>query len=175
MAPFDVLSSAACLVLASTFAVAAVAKTARPRATAAAFHGLGLPVPSVLARLVPASEAAVCAALLLSHRVGGLLAAFLLVMFTGILLAAGRRGAEVRCACFGSATHAPVTTVTFVRNTLLVLAACTVVLGHRSVLSTAVVLCAFGLTLLGACTLALVELHRSTGGILTPQAPGAIG
>jgi hypothetical protein len=106
-------------VLASVFAWAAVAKGARRHETVAAFDGLGVPAPAVVAVAVPVGELGVAAALVARPDVGGALALAALAAFTLVIVLALRRGADTGCGCFGSRHSAPVNPSDVVRNGLL--------------------------------------------------------
>ena len=109
--PVTELASATALYLAAVFAWAAVSKLRSPADTAAAFAGIGLAQPAALARLVPAAELIIAAALLLRPRPGAVGAIAALASFTAMLVGAMRRagGTTVRCGCFGSASDTEVT------------------------------------------------------------------
>jgi hypothetical protein len=113
------LGMAAAGVLAVTFAWAGASKLARPQGTAAGFADLGLSRPAVLAGAVPVVELALAVALFAAPAAGGAVALVLLAGFSGVLVRALRRGAEVRCACFGRAGGPPLSWVELVRNGLL--------------------------------------------------------
>jgi hypothetical protein len=175
VAPIDALSSAACLLLAGTFIVAAGAKAGRPLTTAASFQALGLPFSSVLARLVPALETAIAVALLTVPRVGAVVALVLLSGFTVVLWSARRRLGDVQCACFGGLTPAPVTWVTFLRNALLAVAAAVATTASALHLTLAIVLSTIALALGGACLLGLAGMAHSTGGLFHPHPSASPG
>ena len=77
--------------LTALFSWAAVSKLRSPADTTAAFAGIGLPQPAVLARLVPAAELAIAAALMLRPRPGAVAAIAALAAFTAVLVGAMRR------------------------------------------------------------------------------------
>lgn len=153
------------VLLAGVFVVAAAAKVRTPAETATTFRRLGLPAPPALARAVPVSELVVATTLLAAPRAGGIGATVLLAMFTGVLASAVARGTDVTCGCFGTASHAPITTTTLVRNALLIVAA--VVTAAFADEPTAPPLAAIVLVsttaLLGAVAVAAADLKRTTG------------
>lgn len=113
------MSYTAAVVLAGVLLWAGAAKLARPRTTAAAFAGLGVPG----ARVVPWVELVVAVALVVWPPVGALAAGGLLIAFTFVVWGAVRRGIDVGCACFGGSASQPVSWREVARNLgLLVLA-----------------------------------------------------
>ena len=114
------LGTLAALSLAAVLAVAAVAKLRRPDDTAREFAQLGLPLPDLLATVVPAVELAAAATLLVQPMVGALVAGLLLVSFTLVLVEVLQNSEPnsepVSCACFGSLSRRPVSTTTVARN-----------------------------------------------------------
>jgi uncharacterized membrane protein YphA (DoxX/SURF4 family) len=158
------VGAGAALVLAGVFAVAGLAKLRRPAATGTTFRALGLPVPGVLARLVPATELGLAGALVLRPRAGGLVALAVLAAFTVVLAVAVRRGSAVRCGCFGSAGGDPVGPADLVRNALLaVLALAAVTAAGFAWPSLPALLVATTGGLIGAILLALVRVRLTTG------------
>lgn len=114
----------AAAVLAVVFVVAAGAKARHRTATASEFTELGLLAPDLLARVVPAAELVIAIALLVARPVGGVAAFALLAAFTTVLYNVTRSGRVVSCRCFGAMSSRPVSTLTLVRNgVLLALAA----------------------------------------------------
>lgn len=111
---------AAALVLAAVFMWAAVAKARNLEATIASFRGLGLPGPAVLARTVLAVEAALALGLVIRPVVAAWPAVALLALFTIVVARAVARGAQVRCACFGSTSTRAVSSVELIRNAGLI-------------------------------------------------------
>ena len=128
-ASWPTLATAAALILAALFAVAAVAKLADHDQTAADFAALGLrrQLSGPLARLVPVAELGLAAGLLLRPQLGGVLSAITLLGFTVVLSRALRRsrqrGTAVRCSCFGSADRKPISRLTLARNGALLMLA----------------------------------------------------
>ncbi len=107
------------LVLAAVFVRAGAAKLARPGRTAAGFAALGLPAPAPLAWAVPAAELVTAVLLVASPQVGGALALAVLVVFTGVVVSAVRRGVTAGCTCFGAVSAKPVSARDIVRNLVL--------------------------------------------------------
>jgi hypothetical protein len=145
------------VVLAVVLAGAGVAKLRAPRTTTASFSALGLPAAARLARVVPHLEVAVAASLVTVPRVGAVVAAVLLVAFTGVVAVTIRRGVDAGCACFGAPTSRPVSGVELARNAgLLALAAAAAVAEQPVVpafadvvlVTTAVAVAVVGLTVL---------------------------
>lgn len=114
------LAQAAALVLAGVFGWAAVAKALVPAPTTASFRGLGLPAPALLARAVPAVEAALAVALVVVPALASFAALALVIVFSLVIVRAVAAGSTVGCACFGgSATtddDRPVSVLEVVRN-----------------------------------------------------------
>jgi len=131
------VGSVAAVVLAAVFGFAAVAKAARRGETVAAFAGLGVPAPGVLAILVAAVELVIAATLLARPHVGAALALAALAAFTFVVVRALGRGVETGCGCFGSRHAAPVNPSDVVRNGLLAAFAVLATGAHRLVAPTA--------------------------------------
>src|SRR4051794_27882454 len=114
----------ACAVaLAVVLSVAAAAKVADPRGTAASFRRLGLAHAGLLARVVPAIEAVTAALLLLVPPIGGFVALTTLVFFTTFLVSRLRAGVHEPCSCFGAARSEPLSAANLVGNGFLILLA----------------------------------------------------
>lgn len=113
------IASASALVLCVVFAVAGVAKLARPGDTRASFGGLGVPAPRASAVVVPVVELALAVALVARPAVAGWGAVALLAAFSVAIAVAVGRGVEAPCSCFGTARHEPVSSAELVRNALL--------------------------------------------------------
>jgi hypothetical protein len=112
------LGGAAALVLAVVFMWAAVAKLRTQPRTTTSFRGLGLPAPRLLAKAVPAVEAAVTAGLVAAPALAAWPALALVLAFSVIIGRAVAAGSAVSCACFGGAADdaRPVSVVELVRN-----------------------------------------------------------
>ena len=105
------MSRVAAFVLATVFAVAAVAKLVRRPD----MRGLGLPPQTPV--VVAAIELALAVALVLAPANGGLAALVLLAGFTAFLAAS--LGKDTGCGCFGSTTATAVRRRDLVRNAVL--------------------------------------------------------
>lgn len=163
---------ACAVLLAGVFVVAAAAKLRTPVDTAATFRRLGIPAPRPLARAVPAVELLVAVTLLAAPRAGAAAAAALLVAFTGVLARAVARGLAVPCGCFGTASHAPITTTTLLRNALLVAAAGAALFADEpTVPSLADIVLVSTVAVLSAVALAAVDLKRTTGHVWKVDVP----
>jgi len=170
----DEIGSAAAAVLAAVFGVAGAAKAARPRATARAFAGLGVPLPGLLARVAPVAELVLAAALVVRPRLGGAAALVALIAFSAVLAAALGRGEPVSCGCFGAAGSAPVTAADLVRNALLgvLAAAALTVPGPAGVPGLAGAVAATAAVVAGLVTIALVRLRAAAGPLLAVPETG---
>ena len=153
------------VLLAGVFVLAAAAKVRTPVETATTFRRLGLPAARALARAVPITELVVATTLLAAPPAGGIAATALLAMFTAVLGAAVARGTDVTCGCFGTASHAPITTTTLVRNALLIVAAVVTAAfaDEPTAPSLAAIVLVSTTALLGAVAVAAVDLKRTTG------------
>ena len=160
----DAVAYTAALFLAATFAVAAAAKVRAPRTTAASFAAFRLPASGALARIVPAVELLVAAALVAVPRAGGVFAVVLLVAFTAVVARAVARRDDVTCGCFGVRSTEPVGPVTVARNALLAGAAviATTATAPRWP-GVAALVTVTGAAGASAVLLALAGLHRSAG------------
>jgi hypothetical protein len=107
------------LVLAAVFVRAAAAKLVRPELAAAGFAALGLPAGPALARVVPAAELVVAAALVGWPPVGGAASLVMLAGFTVVIARAVRAGVSTGCTCFGAVSAEPVGPTDLIRNVLL--------------------------------------------------------
>lgn len=160
--------------LAAVFVVAAAAKVRTPRATATTFRRLGVPAANVTSRAVPVVELVVATVLLAAPRGGAIAALVLVAAFTVVLARAVARGVDVSCGCFGAASSAPVTSVTLLRNALLVVAATCAALfapGAPAVPSLAAAVLASTTALLGAVVVAAADTRRTVGGIWKTDVP----
>jgi uncharacterized membrane protein YphA (DoxX/SURF4 family) len=163
----------AALGLAATFAWAAIAKLRAPERTAAGFAGLGLPAPTLLARVVPGVEAGLAVALVVVPVWGAGSALGLLAAFT-ILLAVNVGRDAPGCNCFGATpTDEPVSWVEVLRNLLLGAAAVIATGAPRPLvpaLPEAVVATTVGV--LGAVLLGVVRFKLRVGRVWDNQLPG---
>ena len=112
-------ATVAAVLLAAVLLWAGVAKARHRGRTAGAFAALGLPVPRLLATVVPLAELAVAAALVLRPEAGGYAALVLLAIFTIVVIRALATGAEGGCGCFGAANDRRVSPSDVLRNGLL--------------------------------------------------------
>lgn len=113
------LASILAVALAAVLVAAAVAKLREPARTRADFSALGLPLPGLLSRLVPAIEGAVAVALIVVPGWGAIAAFGLLSIFTALLVSLVRSGQTIACSCFGAVSDEPVSWVEVVRNAVL--------------------------------------------------------
>jgi uncharacterized membrane protein YphA (DoxX/SURF4 family) len=108
------------MILALVFAVASVVKFRNPTGTRRSLAQMGLPVPRLLATVVPVVEALTAVLLIVDPRTGGPCAVALLVAFStlvaGRLLAGQREG----CGCFGAWSTGNLSWRTLARNAVLV-------------------------------------------------------
>ena len=153
------------LVVAAVFAWAGVAKLRSPKATARSFAALG--VPPTLGRVVPGIELALAVAIVIAP-ITGVAALVLLGAFTIVLMGADD---GVRCACFGSASSAPVSWVQVLRNGFLAAAAVVASGSTPRVPSLAAVLTVAGIVAVGLLALALADLKHKTGAVLALDLP----
>ena len=161
------------LALAAVFMVAAVVKAIAPETTAREFRQLGLPASAVLARVVPAFELLVVAALLVMPRLGSALATATLIAFTGVLVVVLRSGRQVSCGCLGSLSSEPISWSTVARNGILLLMAVAAGVSPRLVVPDieSVVAASISVLIL-VVAVQLFTLHRSIGRIWSVQLAG---
>jgi hypothetical protein len=160
------------LVLAATFAWAAVAKLADRDRTAAGLAALGAPWPGYSARAVPVVELGLAVALVVAPAPAAVVAAAALVGFTVVLARAIARGVRVGCGCFGASRKERVSPADLVRNGLL-LAAAVVATGAPGprIPSVAAIGLVAVTAVVAAVVLALVELRVATGRLFGPPPP----
>jgi len=176
MAAMQELGSAAALFLACVFAWAAAAKLVAPERTTASFKALGLPVPGLFARGVPAAEAATTALLLLAPRAGGVLAVALLAAFTAFVVSALRAGTTAGCGCFGAQASAgdDLSWIEPLRNLLLALLAALALPAAALVRpGVSAVVTVGSLATAGFLGLGLARLKRRVGAVWTTPLPGS--
>ncbi len=116
----DGLASAAAILLAALFTVAAVAKTSQYRGTVDSFRSLGLVAPETLGWLVPAVELLTAVLLIVLPIAGAGSSVLLLVAFSVVLVRALRSGLAVECACFGAIAGRQVSPLDVARNVGLI-------------------------------------------------------
>lgn len=127
------------LIIIVTLAVSGVAKAKEPTSTVTAIVNLKLdqwlPVKPI-ARVLPWAEIALALALLVLPGVWQILAAMAaVVLFAGYWAAIARaiiQGNTASCNCFGSASSAPISMFTLIRNTALLMAAFGALIGAFS-------------------------------------------
>jgi uncharacterized membrane protein YphA (DoxX/SURF4 family) len=119
------------LLVAGTLLIAGIAKLRQRQQTIRSFRDLGLPAPQVLALAVPIVEVAIAILVVFQLAIGSVVACALLTLFTLFLGARLRRGDAISCGCFGSSSSTPVTSLTVVRNLMLIVAACAAALLTR--------------------------------------------
>lgn len=163
--------------LAATLVVAAVSKARDPKRTSGDFAALGLPMPAILARLVPAVEVAVAVALLVVPGWGAVAAVGLFVLFTALLVSLVRGGQPIACSCFGAVSDEPVSWVEVTRNLVLMAAALAVVpIDRLAVPGFAAVVAFSAAGIIGAVLVQLVAFKRDVGAVwsthLSGEAPG---
>lgn len=165
------LASTAALAIAVVFAVAAWAKARRPAHRELA--ALRVPMPRLLAGLLPPSELGVAVLLVVRPRWGAALATVLLTAFTVPVVAAVRRGRVVSCGCFGSSSSQPVGWGTIGRNAVLVvLAATATATPSLTTPDLASVLVLTGVIVIGAVTVQLVTLWETAGRLWSVRLAG---
>ncbi len=167
------LASILAVAVAATLALAAIAKLREPARTVADFKALGLPLPSVLARVVPALEIAVAVALLAIPGWGAMAAFSLLVLFTALLVSLIRSGQPIACACFGAVSDEPVSWVEVVRNVALLGATATVIpIDSLEVPGFAAVIAASAAGLIAILAIQLTAFKRDVGAVWSTHLSG---
>lgn len=172
----EVVGAAAALVTGVVLLWAGVAKLTRPTSTAQSFAGLAIPFARFSARAVPLVEVAVGVCCVVRPRVGAAAAGLMLVLFTALLATHVRNGSRVSCGCFGSAAPAPVTWVTLVRNSALILLATSAALWSPGTVSgaafrdlLAIGTSAVSLATAGALMIGMVSLKNQVGSVFSQQ------
>ena len=156
------------LVLAAVFLCAGTSKLMDPRAADASLRALAVPTAAVTARLLPLVEFALALALLVSPVVGGILALAALSAFSAVLAARVRAGTTAPCACFGTASREPVSSVELLRNALLAALAVTALFATGPRLPTLeATVTVSALTIAGAVTVSLSRLRQQVGAVWT--------
>jgi len=167
------LATLLALTLAATLAVAAVAKLRDPSRTAGDFAALGLPMPTLLARLVPAIEVAVAVALLVVPGWGAVAAFGLFVLFTALLISLVRSGQPIACSCFGAVSDEPVSWVEVARNGVLLVAAAVVTPFDELVVpGFAAVVAYSAAAVIGMVVVQLVAFKRDVGAVWSTHLSG---
>ena len=112
----DTVVAASAWLLAVVFAVAATAKLRNKREAQRTLADFGLPNPSLLARVLPATEVATAILLVVDPRVGGQCAVALLAAFTTLIAGRLLAGHREACGCFGGWSQRPLSWRSLVRN-----------------------------------------------------------
>lgn len=167
------VGSTMAVLLAAVFAVAAATKISNRQTTVREFTQLGLPAPAMLARIVPAAELIVTAALVLRPRLGAMLATIMLLGFTAVIIATIRSGRTVSCGCLGALSRKPVTVATAARNAVL-LAMAGLASGPRSLSlpDPEAVMVSLSLLLLASVAIQLLALRQEIGRIWSVELAG---
>lgn len=167
------LASILAVAVAATLAVAAIAKLREPARTATDFRTLGLPLPSVLARVVPGLEITVAVALLAIPGWGAVAAFGLLTLFTALLVSLVRSGQQIACACFGAVSDEPVSWVEVVRNVALLAATATVIpIDRLEIPGLAAVVAASAAGLIAILAIQLTAFKRDVGAVWSTHLSG---
>lgn len=114
------LVAASAWFLGGVFTVAAVAKLRDPLGTRRTMGSFGLPRPRLLARVLPATEAATALLLVVDPRMGGQCAVALLVAFTTLIVGRLMAGHRDACGCFGAWSQRPLSWRDLTRNGVLI-------------------------------------------------------
>lgn len=112
----DGIFTALALVLAGVFTVAAISKLRDHTGTRTTMANFKLPLPGLMAIVVPVVELAIAVGLVVSPSAGALAAVTLLVFFTTFLLLQLRLGVTTPCRCFGSTSQHPLSVADLTRN-----------------------------------------------------------
>ena len=159
--------------VAVTLVIAAAAKLRDPARTVGDFAALGLPIPGLLARLVPAVEVAVAVALVIVPGWGAVAAFGLFVLFTALLISLVRSGQPIACSCFGAVSDEPVSWVEVARNVVLLGAAAVVVPVNRLAVPDFPAVVAFSAAaVIGAVVIQLVAFKRDVGAVWSTHLSG---
>lgn len=169
------LATLLALAVAATLVAAAVAKLRDPERTAGDFAALGLPLPGLLARLVPTVELAVAVALLVVPGWGAVAAFGLFVFFTALLVGLVRSGQPIACSCFGAVSDEPVSWVEVARNAVLLIAAAAVTPIDRLAVPGFAALVAFSAAaIIGAVVIQVVAFKRDVGVVWSTHLSGEV-
>lgn len=167
------LVSILAVALAAVLAAAAVAKLRAPARTAADFTALGLPLPRLLARLVPLVELAVALGLVLVPGWGAVAAFGLLALFTALLISLVRSGQSIACSCFGAVSDEPVSWVEVTRNgVLLVMAGSVVPLERLTVPGFPALVAASAFAVIAVLSIQLTAFKRDVGVVWSTHLSG---
>ncbi|MGI9597385.1 MAG: MauE/DoxX family redox-associated membrane protein [Acidimicrobiales bacterium] len=167
------IASTMAVALAAVFAVAAATKISSRSTTVGEFDQLGLPAPAILARIVPAAELIVTAALVIRPRLGATMATIMLLGFTAVIVATIRSGRTVSCGCLGALGRQPITAATAARNLAFLamagLASTTSSLAMPGLLP---MMASLSLLLLAALSIQLLALRQEIGRIWSVELAG---
>lgn len=167
------LASLLAVALALVLVTAAVAKLRSPARTAGDFAALGLPVPGLLARVVPAAEIAVAGTLIVAPGWGGVAGFGLLAVFTALLVSLVRSGQAISCSCFGAVSDEPVSWVEVTRNAfLLVMAAAVTPIDRLASPSFAAIVGASAFAVIALVAIQLATFKRDVGAIWSTHLSG---
>lgn len=167
------LASLLAIALALVLIAAGSAKFRSPSRTTADFAALGLPAPGLLARVVPAVEIGVAAALILVPGWGGVAAFGLLALFTALLVSLVRSGQIISCSCFGAVSDEPVSWVEVTRNAvLLTMAASVTPIDRLEMPGFAAVVGASGFAVVALVLIQLAVFRRDVGVIWSTHLSG---
>ena len=162
--------------LATVFLVAASVKLAAPTTTATQFERLGVPIPAVAARIVPAVELVLVPVLFIAPRAGAAASLVLLTAFTVVIVGAVRAGIDVSCGCLGSVSQEPVSPATVARNLVLVAMALAALPAPAPVIpDLAATVTATVLVLGAALIVQLLALQQRIGRVWSVELPGEAG
>ena len=169
------LASILAVALAAVLVAAAVAKLRSPDRTAADFTELGLPLPGLLARLVPLVELAVAVALVIVPGWGAVAAVGMLALFTALLVGLVRSGQSIACSCFGAVSDEPVSWVEVTRNAVLLVMAGTVVpIDGLAVPGFAAVVAASAFGVIAVVAIQLTAFKRDVGAVWSTHLSGEV-
>jgi hypothetical protein len=146
--------------LAAVFVIAAVAKLRDRNRVAEQFAAMRLRQPVLLAEALPWTELVVAGLLVAAPQIGADLAVVAVGAMTIVLVRLVRSGTAAPCACFGSASSAPVSSVDVARNGVLLVMAVVALGAERAVPSAADVVVVGSASLLAALGLAWARRIR---------------
>ncbi len=120
---WQTVSTLSAVVLAAVLGAAAAVKFTSLSDTADDFSALGVGRSRALPLVVAVAEAVTALALIIRPPLGAVLAAGLLVAFTAVVTWALAAERHVSCGCFGPLSREPVSSVTVLRNGVLLMLA----------------------------------------------------
>lgn len=169
------LATLLALAVAATLVAAAVAKLKEPGRTAGDFAALGLPLPAMLSRVVPAVELAVAVSLLVIPGWGAVAAFGLFVLFTALLVSLVRSGQPIACSCFGAVSDEPVSWVEVARNGVLLIASAAVTpIDRLAVPGFAAIVAFSAAAVIGAVVIQVVAFKRDVGAVWSTHLSGEV-